>query len=126
MGVVWEGEWPWLKQSVRAVRETTQSSVLAARELVTERSIEAATTAMATADETIHQQSVAFSRFCFQNPWVGQAALITAATSFVGAKSIRWSPVAVVRNSALTMCIATVAAFPDDVREAAGRVFPLQ
>lgn len=121
--VVWEGEWPMLKSAVRSVRQQSLSSVLAAKEFVSETAIDTAASAVSAVDYHVHQASLTVSRFCFRNPWVGQAALVTAATTFVVAKSARWGSFAALRNGVLAMGCATVAVFPQELRRAANDAF---
>jgi hypothetical protein len=54
---------------------------------------------------------------------VGQAAAITAASSFVAAKSMRWGLIASIRNGVLAGAIATAMVFPDELRQASRRAF---
>jgi hypothetical protein len=124
VATVWEGEWPQLKCAVRSGRQATEAYTAAAREFVTETSVEAVSDAVETADRRVHDASLAFSRFCFKNPWVGQAAGITAFSSFIAAKSVRWGTLAALRNGALAMGVATACTFPDDLKRAAEDVFP--
>ena len=121
--VHWEGEWPLLKRQVRNCRLVSADTVLAARRLITQRSVEVATENIQYADNAVHEGSVAASRYILANPWLGRATGVTAAATFVAKESFRyWGAVAAVRNGAVVGVAATLFAFPDASSDAFYRV----
>lgn len=123
--VVWEGEWSPLKQAVTQSRIAASEGYAFSRQFITDASIEAATSAASVADRKVHEGSVAFSRWCFRNPWIAPASVITLSSAVVAAKSVRWGMFAAVRNGALMGVAATCATFPDDVKAAALAMMPV-
>jgi hypothetical protein len=121
--VVWESEWPQLKSLVTAVREATHSSASQMRTSVTETSVTHAKNTLTRIDQEVHERSLLFSRFCFQNPWVFNASAITGAATFVAAKSARWGAYASMRNGVATAVVAAVCIFPEEIKTASRRFF---
>ncbi len=117
--VVWEGEWPELKRGVRNARLITGDTIVAVKNAVTQQTIDTATSMASSVDQTVHEKSVMFSRFCYRNPWIGQAAVITGLAALATSKSLRWGTFSAVRNGAVVAAIGAGVAFPDQLRQAA-------
>jgi hypothetical protein len=115
--VVWEGEWPQLKRAVTSARQCAQSTVAAGSAALRHETFASARRLATSFDETVTSQSRAFSRYCFENRWVGPAAAVTTAATFVASRSFYyWGVRAALRNGVLTSAMGASYMFPEEIQ----------
>jgi len=123
--VVWEGEWPWLKSQVRAVRETVTAVYGRARAVLPDKTVEDVKAAATKADQSLLQASKDATTYVRTTPQALPAAGVVGVTALVTAKScIRWGVFAGLRNGLVTGLAGTAIFFPAEVRAAVSDWFP--
>jgi hypothetical protein len=126
VGVVWEGEWPAVKNVVRMCRNATQFTYGFLHDaLYFPGATSAVNRGMQSVDDSVHRSSLFVAQYLNQtSPWLPQATAVTAATAIASVKSYHyWGAVAGARNGVVMLAVTSLLMFPDEITQA---VFPAE
>ena len=117
--IIWEGEWPRLKQQVRQARLFGQCVKYHVGSVF---DFSAYKTSVVGAAQTIDKAAVTQSKRAGvtyrNNPWIVPAAGIAGVSCFVFSKSTRWGIWASTRNSLVCFAVLAGLTWPHEIRRA--------
>ena len=120
IGVVWEGEWPAVKEVVRNCRRMTQSTYGFLHDALY---FPGAATAMSNSlhrvDENVHKSSLFVAKYLNQtSPWLPQASTVILASVVATVKSNHYyGAYAGARNGLVTATVGSLFFFPNEIRD---------
>lgn len=122
VGIVWEGEWPVVKEVARTCRRVSQCAYGFLHDaLYFPGAKTAMNNGLAQVDNGVHQSSLWMAKYLNQtSPWLPAASCVVAASLVATVKSNHyWGPVAGARNGFVTLAAASLFFFPNEIRAAA-------
>lgn len=111
--VVWEGEWPLVKQQVVRTRQCIENVYGRVRNVVDiPNYVAAARRCQHSTDRRVSEFAMDAQASMQKHEWVARAFCILATSSFVMAKSVTFGPYKTARNGMLCAAALTATLFP--------------
>jgi hypothetical protein len=120
IGMVWEGEWPAVKELVRGTRKLTVGAYSFLHDaLYFPGASNAVSTGLHTVDNRVHRSSLFVAKYLNQtSPWLPQASTVILSSIIVTVKSNHyWGPIAASRNGFIALSIGSLFFFPSEIRD---------
>jgi hypothetical protein len=121
IGIVWDGEWPAVKEAVGATRRVVQGAYgLLHRAFYLPGAADAVSGGLHFVDDRVHRGSLYVAQYLERtSPWLPAASAVVGTALVVSVKSAHyWGPVAAARNGAVALAAGAVLAFPMEIRDA--------
>lgn len=120
IGMVWEGEWPAVKEIVRTTRRVTVGCYSFLHDaLYFPGAATAVSNSLHTVDNRVHRSSLFVAKYLNQtSPWLPQASTVILSSLIVTVKSNHyWGPIAASRNGLITLATGSLFFFPSEIRD---------
>ena len=118
--IIWEGEWPKLKQSISSARAWTQATIEANQwgKSVLISAKDHLEVGFQTTDSAITSVSSSVSSLVKEQPWTAPAFGIGACSTFITVKSMSvWGFSRGIRNGLLFGVVASASMYPQETRQ---------
>jgi hypothetical protein len=120
VGIVWEGEWPAIKEIVRSTRKATQATYGFLHDaLYFPSATTAVSNSLHTVDDRVHRSSLFVAKYLNQtSPWLPQASTVVMTSLLATIKSNHyWGGYVAARNGLVTAVAGSLFFFPDEIRD---------
>jgi hypothetical protein len=114
--IVWEGEWPWVKEQVRGLRQSLSCFSGGKAESTAKSIAQTSSVALTSVDSALTTFSQGVSSFLKEEPWTIPAVGRGAFSGLVTVKSLRWGLPRATRNGLAAGLIGVTVLYPPDVR----------